>query len=256
VAGLFYPADALQLGQQVDRFLSAASRGSGPVPKALIVPHAGYDYSGPIAGSGYAQLGSARNRIQRVVLLGPAHFVPVASLAASSHSWFQSPLGDVPVDTGSLQSILDRPGVSIVDQAHSREHSLEVQLPFLQQTLEAVHLIPLLVGQAVVDDVAAVIEVLWGGNETLVVVSSDLSHFLDYESAQRRDRRTADRIERLEGDELTGEDACGSLPIRGLLEVARGKGLRAQTLDLRNSGDTAGQKDQVVGYGAFALYAA
>lgn len=253
VAGMFYPAEAGELHQMVQGFLGQAHP-HGPVPKAIIAPHAGYIYSGPVAASAYARLLAARENIERVVLLGPSHRVAFAGLAVSSAEYFATPLGKITVDTEALASIDDLPQVVHLDQAHALEHSLEVHLPFLQETLETFTLVPLVVGDASADEVDEVLERLWGGPETVVVVSSDLSHYHDYASAQRMDQATSRAIERLEPAAIGYEDACGRNPVNGLLHVAKRLGLQAHTIDLRNSGDTAGPRDQVVGYGAYVFH--
>lgn len=244
VAGLFYPADRKALRRSVKRCLNTASVGSGGPPAALIVPHAGYIYSGPVAGSAYSLIRSGT--VRRVLLMGPAHRVRLEGIAASSASLWRTPLGDVPVERPA--------GLPIDDTAHAEEHSLEVQLPFLQSVLEDFTLIPLVVGRASGEEVAAVLESLRGGPETLIVISSDLSHYHSYAQAQQMDRAASEAILTLNPAELTGEQACGCVPIRGLLQLAKQRGLRAELVDLRNSGDTAGPRDQVVGYGAYAFY--
>lgn len=253
VAGMFYPDDAQELHQQVQELLSVA-HAEGPLPKALIVPHAGYIYSGPVAASAYAQLRTLRDRIRRVVLLGPAHRIAFRGLAASSADVFRSPLGDVPLDTDALAVLRELPQVRVLDAAHAQEHSLEVQLPFLQETLGDFRLLPLVVGEATYAEVAEVLETVWGGPETLILISSDLSHYHDYATAQRMDRATSEAIERLQPEHIDHDQACGRTPVGGLLLVARKHGLHATLLDLRNSGDTAGPRDRVVGYGAYALH--
>lgn len=252
VAGRFYPDSPVQLRKLVGEFLTEA-RGRGPVPKALIVPHAGYVYSGPIAASAYARLLSAGPKIERVVLLGPAHRVRVAGLATTASEYFATPLGRMPIDREAVAQALTLPQVCADDRAHAPEHSLEVQLPFLQYVLGNVKLVPFVVGNASADEVAEVLELLWGGRETLIVISSDLSHYHDYGTCRTLDAQTAHAIEALEPDEIAPESACGQRGIAGLLRVARRRGLQAHTVDLRNSGDTAGPRDQVVGYGAFAF---
>lgn len=248
VAGLFYPADPLELRVAVRGYLG---NGRSTPPKALIVPHAGYVYSGPVAGTGYRRWEGARGN--RVVLLGPAHRYPLAGLAAHGAEWFATPLGRVPVDTEAIARLLELPQVQRLDAAHRGEHSLEVHIPFLQMVFADFRLVPLVVGDAAPAEVAEVLELVWNGPETFVVVSSDLSHYHDYDTARRLDRETADAIERLRPADVGPEDACGCRAIGGLLEVARRRGLRATTLDLRNSGDTAGPRSEVVGYGAFAF---
>ena len=252
VAGTFYPAEPASLRAAIRGYLESAERlGGDQSPKALIAPHAGYVYSGPIAASAYARLRDVRRTIQRVVLLGPAHFVPCAGLAASRAQAFATPLGAVPVDSAGLQQALALPQVQVFDQAHRREHSLEVHLPFLQEVLPEFTLVPLAVGRATPEEVGQVLLELWGGPETLILVSSDLSHYEEYQRAKQLDALTARAIEELRLEEVGDESACGAAAIRGLLHAARQRGLRATTVDLRNSGDTAGSRDLVVGYGAF-----
>lgn len=251
VAGMFYPADTEELKAMLSKFLEAVRPWRGPAPKAIIAPHAGYIYSGPIAATAYACLKPARELIRRVVLFGPAHRVPFSGLATSSADGFATPLGVVPLDRQAIQSASTLPVVRTSDLAHMHEHSLEVQLPFLQTVLADFQLVPFAVGDATPEQVATVMDHLWGGPETLVVVSSDLSHYLDYRTAQRVDRQTSDAIERLDAEALDYESACGRIPIGGLLLMAREKGLSARCVDLRNSGDTAGPRSEVVGYGAY-----
>lgn len=253
VAGLFYPADATTLQQNIAHYVAAAAPAPRHPPKALIAPHAGYIYSGPVAGSAYASLGSAAETISRVVILAPAHRLAFRGIAYSSASHFQTPLGLVPVDEASLAGISTLPLLQENDPAFQDEHSIEVQLPFLQTVLVHFSIVPLLVGEATDLEVAEVIEQLWGGDETLILISSDLSHYLNYHDASARDRETTQAIESLQGEKLTPQSACGCTPVRGLLRTAQSHGLRVRTLDLRNSGDTAGAHDRVVGYGAYAF---
>jgi len=253
VAGLFYPVDAGALRAELRALLAAAEAGA-PVPKAIIAPHAGYVYSGPVAASVYARLIPARGRIRRVVLLGPAHRVAFDGLALSGAAAFVTPLGKIPLDVAAVAQLQALPQVCVLDAAHREEHSLEVQLPFLQEVLGDFTLIPLVVGDATPVEVSEVIETLWGGEETLIVISSDLSHYHDYATARRRDAATTRAIEALRPQDIGYEDACGRLPVGGLLLCARRHGLRVETLDLRNSGDTAGPRDRVVGYGAWAFH--
>jgi AmmeMemoRadiSam system protein B len=253
VAGLFYPDDPLLLQQQLETLLAEESHIESS-PKALIVPHAGYIYSGPVAASAYKQLIPVREKIQRVVLLGPAHRVAFRGIAASSAQYFSTPLGLIPIDQAGMDDILLLPQVQVIDEAHREEHSLEVQLPFLQVVLEKeFSLIPLVVGEADAGEVAEVIEKLWGGPETLVLISSDLSHYHDYETAKRLDSATSKAIEQLNPQAIDYQQACGRNPVSGLLVAARHHHLHAMTLDQRNSGDTAGGRDRVVGYGAYAF---
>jgi AmmeMemoRadiSam system protein B len=253
VAGVFYPADAKQLQQQVDSYLLENAVTGEHVPKAIIAPHAGYIYSGPVAASAYRRLKTARGIISRVVLLGPSHRVAFRGLALSRVGYFATPLGDIALDHDLDAQLLQLPFVEYIEQAHSHEHSLEVHLPFLQQTLRVFKLLPIVVGEATPAQVGEVLEMLWGGPETLIVISSDLSHYHDYATAQRLDRATSDKIERLQYEQLTYDSACGRIPVSGLLALARKKSLRVKTVDLRNSGDTSGDKQRVVGYGAYVI---
>jgi AmmeMemoRadiSam system protein B len=252
VAGTFYPADPEDLYSEVVGYLRMADDRQ-IVPKALIVPHAGYPYSGPVAASAYKLVAAMTDRINRVVLIGPSHHLHFYGLAASGSEAFATPLGSVPVDQTAVKAAVRLPQVHLLDEAHVLEHSLEVQLPFLQVVLREFSLVPLAVGQADAAEVAEVMERLWGGHETLIVVSSDLSHYQPYRRAQSIDRETADLIERCQWERLTAARACGYGAVCGLLEAARRKRLTVKQLDLRNSGDTAGPKDQVVGYGSFAV---
>lgn len=251
VAGLFYPDDSAQLRGELESLL-AAEPADGPCPKALIVPHAGYVYSGPVAAKAYARLRGAQG-IRRVLLVGSAHRVSFAGLALPEADAFATPLGEMTLDREGLQSLAALPFVQFSDLPHAQEHSLEVQLPFLQVVLGEVGLLPALAGEASVEEMVALFEALWGGPETLILVSSDLSHFLPYEEARHMDGETCRMIENLDSRGWRPERACGALPILGLLEVARRRGMAVETLDLRNSGDTAGGREQVVGYGAWAF---
>ena len=255
VAGAFYPADPAALRAALhDSFSGAVRPEPGAVePKALVVPHAGYIYSGPIAASAYLRIEAARGRIRRVVLLGPSHRVPLRGLASSSADAWATPLGSVPIDTDARDALRHLACVAVDDTAHASEHSLEVQLPFLQTVLDDFELVPLVVGHATADDVAAVLDVLWDDDATVVVVSTDLSHYHRYGDAQRLDATTAAAIAALRPAAIDDDDACGARPLRGLLTTARNRGLTVETLDLRNSGDTAGDRQRVVGYGSFAL---
>jgi AmmeMemoRadiSam system protein B len=255
VAGRFYPNDPAALRDLIDDALAKAlpPRHAGAV-KALIVPHAGYLYSGPIAATGYTCLAHCHETLQHVVLLGTAHS-RVEGLAAPSAEAFATPFGDVAIDHAALAAIRELPQVTIDDFAHAHDHALEVQLPFLQTVLGEFRIVPLLVGRVAPQQVAEVLEMLWDGPETLIVVSSDLSHYYDAETARILDQTTARAIEALRPDQLGPESACGHRAISGLLLVARGHGLRAITVDLRNSSDTAGPRDRVVGYGAFMFVA-
>ncbi len=252
VAGSFYPANPKALKDMLDGFLAPFGNG-GKAPKALIAPHAGYIYSGSVAASAYARLKSVRDSISRVVLIGPSHRVAFQGLAVSGADSFSTPLGDIMIDKQAIEPLLNLPFVGYLEQAHTQEHSLEVHLPFLQHTLSNFKLIPIVAGDASPDQVSQVIDKLWDDNETLIVISSDLSHYHDYLSAQRLDRHTSDLIEQLRYQEITSEFACGKVPVTGLLKLLREKALRIKTIDLRNSGDTAGDKQRVVGYGAYVV---
>lgn len=252
VAGLFYPADASDLARAVRGYLQAARPVSGAAPpKAIVAPHAGYVYSGPIAGSAYASLQAHGAGIERVLLLGPSHRVAFRGLAYTRAEAFLTPLGPVAVENAARAGLADLPQVRVFEAPFDGEHCLEVQLPFLQRVLDDFRILPFLVGEASAEEVAEVLDCLWGGSETLVVISSDLSHYLDYASAQRLDAATSRAIERLAPGEIELHQACGRTPLNGLLQAARRRGLRARTLDLRNSGDTAGPRHSVVGYGAY-----
>ena len=261
VAGTFYPGTRDALERQLARFVSeAAGVASAPdaaaIPKAIIAPHAGYAYSGPVAARAYARLAAARGRISRVVLIGPSHHVAFRGLAVDmSHAW-ATPSGTVALDHEAIARLRQVPMVGQLDAAHAREHALEVHVPFLQHALGAFRLVPIVAGDAPPDVVAAALDAVWGEEETLIVVSTDLSHYLDYAACQRLDAQTAEAIERFDGAAISGTQACGQVPTRGLLRLARQRGMSIERLDLRNSGDTAGPRDRVVGYGAWALFEA
>lgn len=248
VAGLFYPAAAGELAALCDRLLAGAARRTGPPPKALVVPHAGLAYSGPIAASAYAQV-RGETCIKRVILLGPAHRVYVSGLGSCGAAAMQTPLGPVAVDDSELPTAV-RPN----PRAHAPEHSLEVQLPFLQRALPGTQVTPLLTCDAQAEQVGEVLAALWGGPETLIVISTDLSHYHPYARARELDAETAAQVLALDAAGLAPEQACGAAGLAGLLWLARRKRLQPVQLDLRNSGDTAGDKGRVVGYGAFAVY--
>jgi hypothetical protein len=255
VSGMFYPDDPRELSAIVDALLADAAPDAAPAPapKALVVPHAGYVFSGPTAAIAYATLRPRRAEITRVVLVGPAHRVLLDGLALPAAGAFRTPLGDVAIDPAAREVLARDPAVVIDDRPHADEHSLEVQLPFLQRALDAFTLVPLVVGCCASATVARVLESVWGGPETIVVVSSDLSHYEDHDSAATHDRITAAAIVARKSEALDPRDACGAYPLRGLLEVATARDLEPVLLDLRSSGDTAGPRDRVVGYGAFAL---
>jgi AmmeMemoRadiSam system protein B len=263
VAGRFYPRDPVELrnlindmlaqvtpatGRESEGLVAAGGAGGTPArlsgPKALIVPH---------AASAYAQFLPARDQIRRVVVLGPSHYVAVSGFATSSAEAFATPLGLVPVDVEAVRQVRALPQVRELDEAHEYEHSIEVQLPFLQTVLRDFALVPLAVGDATPEEVGQVLDLLWDGPETRFIISSDLSHYCDFQTARRLDAATAKAIEALKPGGVGEERACGRIPIRGLLQAARRHGLRARAVDLRNSGDTAGPRDKVVGYGAFVF---
>lgn len=253
VAGLFYPGSRQPLKDTLDALLTAARAEVSERPLALIAPHAGYQYSGPIAASAYATVRPWADRIHRVAVLAPSHRVPFRGIATSGADLFRTPLGDVPVDRATVDALEQLPGVGRLDAAFAEEHALEVQLPFLQSVLEDFSLVPLIVGDAESSDVSRVIEAVQS-DDTLVVISSDLSHYHDYDTCQARDHATSEMIENLDDSDIGPYDACGAYPIRGLLQSARRHGWHAHRLDLRNSGDTAGDRRRVVGYGAYAFY--
>lgn len=260
VAGAFYPGQQQTLANDVNALLQAAlpeatSSKQSEIrvsPKAIIVPHAGYIYSGPIAASAFARLTAVRNTIKRVVLLGPVHRVAVRGLALPGVAAFATPLGEIQIDHSAVAAIENMPQVVVSPDAHAMEHSLEVQLPFLQSVLDDFKLVPLAVGNATPTEVAEVLDVLWGGPETLIVISSDLSHFLPYQTAQAVDAETVQNILHLQGA-LNHAQACGGTPVNGLMLAAKDHHLQPSLLDLGNSGDTAGDKDRVVGYASFAF---
>lgn len=253
VAGMFYPGDSAALRAMLEQMLARAIT-AGTAPKALIVPHAGYMYSGQVAADAYARLQNHQPPITKVVLLGPAHRVGFQGIAGSTADYFATPLGTIPLDGELMARAFQLEGVAPFDHAHAEEHSLEVQLPFLQTVLGNFTLAPFVVGDAPESLTASLLEALWGGDETLIVISSDLSHYLDYASAQKRDSQTAHNIETFHGECIGSQDACGYGGIRGLLRVAQHKGMTVERVTLCNSGDTAGDKRRVVGYASYVLH--
>ncbi|MEQ8344124.1 MAG: AmmeMemoRadiSam system protein B [Sneathiellaceae bacterium] len=253
VAGAFYPAAPAALRKQVDDLLAQAPDLDLPTPKAIVAPHAGYLYSGALAARAYARLRPARDRIRRVVLLGPAHRVAFQGIALPTADSFLTPLGQVPVDRELVEAVAAMPQVHRLDAAHALEHSLEVHLPFLQRVLEDFTVLPLVVGPTEPLAVAQVLDRVWGGPETAIVISSDLSHYHGYDDARGRDSATAARIEALDFAKIDGHGACGAYPLNGMLLMARHRGLSATRIGLCNSGDTAGDRSRVVGYGAWAF---
>ncbi len=256
VAGTFYPAELKVLKGQVDDLLQQAvdsrmeTLPASP-PKAIIAPHAGYIYSGPIAASVYSRLRPWRDKINRVLLIGPSHRVSFEGLATSSADFFATPLGNISLDRDAIEQTLSLTQVSEFDEAHRLEHSLEVHLPFLQEVLDDFTLIPLVFGRTQTKDIDAVLELFWDDEQSLIVVSSDLSHFLNYEEASAMDQRAAQAISNLAPQDLSSEQACGRTAIQALLLGAKRHDLQPNLVDLRNSGDTAGDKNRVVGYAAF-----
>jgi AmmeMemoRadiSam system protein B len=254
VSGRFYPDDPVKLQAMVKYFLQEASTQDCPVPKALIAPHAGYIYSGAVAGMAYACLHHVRDIIRHVVIIGPAHFVPISGLALSSAASFSTPLGCISVDEVMRQRALQLPQTVIFDAAHEREHSLEVQLPFLQLLFQQFTILPIVVGHCSPEAVKALLRLFSSDPETLIVVSSDLSHYHAYAEAKCLDTATSEAILNLDVTKIPHEGACGALPIQGLLSIAAEQHWKSSLLALCNSGDTAGPKDRVVGYGAYHFY--
>lgn len=250
VAGSFYPSSRADLSATVDRLLESAHPGAElEAPKAIVVPHAGYVYSGAVAASAFKLFEPISQRIKRIILVGPAHRVYLDGVASPGVSALATPMGQVLVDTDVLARV---PEVAADPRAHAREHSLEVEVPFLQRVAPHAKIVPLVVGHAPPEVVGHILEQLWDGAETRIVISSDLSHYLPYDEGRRTDARTARRVCSL--DTVGPEEACGAGGINGLLWIARKKQLRCAIVDLRSSGDTAGPRDEVVGYGAFAFY--
>lgn len=253
VAGLFYPSDADVLAQTVKLFLDQSMPVKVPDVKALVVPHAGYIYSGPIAATAYQALSCRQQTIRRVILLGPAHRVGFKGIADCESSSFLSPLGDIRVDRVAMDDLKSAHLIRPFAVAHEEEHSLEVQLPFLQQSIDKeFELIPLLVGDETIEHITNLLHQLWLPTD-LIIVSTDLSHYLPYEQAQKKDSATANLICQLDSH-LAGHQACGHTPLNGLMRFAAQQSWQVECLDQRNSGDTAGDKQRVVGYGAFVLY--
>ena len=255
VAGLFYPENANELRHVVNGYIAECSQPAAVAgrPKALIVPHAGYQYSGPVAGFAYRRVRDWSAGIRHVVMIGPSHRVAMRGLAVPSVDAFATPLGSVPIDAAGRARLLELGLVGISDAAHAAEHSLEVQLPFLQVVLEDFDILPITVGFTPSEQVAQAIDAVWGGSDTLVLVSSDLSHYHTWSEARQLDEATTRAIVELRSD-LPDEQACGACAINGLMQVARRRGLTVEVLDQRNSGDTAGDRSRVVGYGSYALH--
>ena len=251
VAGSFYPRDSSELEATVERMLQAAGS-EGLPPCALVAPHAGYAYSGPIAAEAFSTLATARGRFRRVVVVGPSHFVGFSGIATSGATSFVTPLGEIEIDRGIEDRLTRLPQLRVFPEAHSREHSLEVELPFLQVLLDDFELVALVVGDSTPEEVSEVLSEVWQDDDTLLVISTDLSHFYDYTTAQRMDRETCALIEGYSNSDIDLEHACGWRVLNGFRRAVRESGREITTLDLRNSGDTAGGRDSVVGYGAWA----
>ncbi len=261
IAGTFYPAAPDQLRSEIDGLIHAAveaeTKGDAPIPKAIIVPHAGLMFSGAIAGLGFATVRALKGIVKRIVIIGPAHRMAFQGIALAKADGFATPLGDMRCDLAALQTALALPQVQVLDDAHRMEHGLEIELPFIQRLFGEdadIGIVPLLVSRCAARQVHEVIEALWGGPETLIVISSDLSHFHDYDTAQRMDDHTRQMIERFDAESIDTNDACGALPVAGMLISARKRSMRIKTLGMRNSGDVTGDKSRVVGYGAWAIY--
>ena len=252
-AGRFYPAEADALRHAVNEHLHRAGAAVEPAPKAVIAPHAGYLYSGPVAGCAFGPGRLWCGRVRRVIVLGPSHFERFDGLAVTTSDAFATPLGEMPIDRAAVEELVQRRLARVHEPAHQADHALEVELPFLQTLLPEATLVPILAGHTTVEQVGEALDLLWGGEETAIVISSDLSHYLDYDRARQVDAETRAAVEALDPVPVDSYHACGHLPIQGLLKAARLRGLRPVTLDMRNSGDTSGRRDQVVGYGAWAF---
>jgi AmmeMemoRadiSam system protein B len=254
-AGLYYPKDAEGLRRTLRALLDAPGCApvEGPAPKALVVPHAGYAYSGSVAAAAYRLLATAAETIRHVVLIGPSHRVPMRGLAMPASDFFATPCGEIPIDAAGRNRLREFGLAGVADAPHATEHSLEVQLPFLQQLLGDFELLPIAVGQVPHGQVARALEAVWGGAETLVVVSSDLSHYHTLDLARQLDGLTTGAILDRRGD-ISDEQACGAEGINGLLEIARHRGMRVALLEQRTSADTAGDRSRVVGYGSYAFF--
>ncbi len=254
IAGTFYPASPEALHRLLDRCWAARQMVDLPPPKAMIAPHAGMVYSGPIAATAYSTLEPVAERIRRVVLLGPSHHFGFEGFAIPAARRWATPLGDVPLDGAAMAMLATRSDVQVSDPAHAREHCLEIHLPFLQRVLGSFELVPIAVGQVEPQAGGELLRDLWGGPETLIVVSSDLSHFFDQQTAQQVDRSTTLAIEAMGAHAVLQADACGRHPIACLLAEASRRGMTMKTVDVRTSADTAGDPDRVVGYGSYLFW--
>ncbi len=253
VAGQFYEADKTRLQEHINKLLGVTDDPPDAMPEALIVPHAGFIYSGKTAAQAYRCIQSRRGEIKRIVLLGPAHRVYLDGMALPSVDTFSTPLGDIPLDQESIEQVKTLSGVMLSDEAHRLEHSLEVQLPFLQTVLDDFSLVPIVVGDCSADKVAGLMDKLWGDSNSLMIISSDLSHFHPYNAAKQIDASTCQRILN-KSCNLSGEEACGARVLNGLMRSKHALSLNIELLAACNSGDTAGDKNRVVGYGSFILH--
>jgi len=251
-AGRFYPSHEKDLSRIIELMLGQAHE-TDIIPRALIVPHAGYVFSGPVAASAYKALQKIKRRVQNCAVLSPTHYFHLNGIATSTYDFFRTPLGDIPVASELVSEILNNELAGADDSVFEQEHALEVHLPFLQRTLERFFLLPFIVGDATPGQVSSLIDFL-AKRDVLIIVSSDMSHFMDYSSAKHLDQQTSDKIINKEYEQLHGNDACGLFPLRGLLKWAKERSLTITNVDLRNSGDTAGSKDQVVGYGSYLIH--
>ncbi len=250
---MFYAADPAELRRDVTALLDGVDLPAGDRPRVLVAPHAGYIYSGAVAAEAYARLRAWRDSISRVVILGPAHRVPLKCIGISSKDAFDTPLGPVAIDTDEITRLLELSQVEVNDRAHAPEHSLEVHRPFLQCVLSDFKIVPLIVGDATPAEVADLTQRWWDDDATVVVISTDLSHFLDYDTARRVDGITDKWIRDFEYESIGPEHACGCRPLNGMLQFARLRDAHIERLKLCNSGDTAGSRDRVVGYASYAL---
>lgn len=253
VAGAFYPSEPEILRKDIQKYIEKAPSISMPVPKAIIVPHAGYEYSAEVAASAYKLLKSARKSINKVVILAPSHKVGFDGMALTDASAYETPLGNVEIDKEMNEKLLALPSVGYLEEAHKDEHSLEVQLPFLQEVLDDFKLIPVITGNTSPTEVVALLEIVWGEKDTLIVISTDLSHYLPYNEACILDNKTKTAIENLDVNSIQQEQACGHVPLKGMLTIAKSKKMQVETLEVKNSGNTSGSKNRVVGYGAWAF---
>lgn len=260
VSGLFYNDSPISLRRQVLEFLAAASSAEDRSAtknselKAVVVPHAGYIYSGPVAAFAYKEIQKEAAHFKKIVLIGPSHHVPFQGVAVPKMNTFATPLGSVSVDLSLKQIALNFSFVIENDEPHRKEHSLEVQLPFLQVALKKFSILPIVIGQASATDLTQLLYKLCTEKDVLIVISSDLSHYLPYNIAQKRDLNTIDHILHFEPEKIEYDDACGRQGIQAFLHYAQSKKLIPILFNYKNSGDTAGDKSQVVGYCSIGFY--